>query len=982
MRKSYCFLTAILMAVFFSVSAFAQSVTITGNVKNGATKANLQAVSVTVKGSSEGTFTDDDGNFSLKVAKLPVTLIVSSVGFESQEINVTDSKPVNVEFAVINTPGVEVVVGAQRSSQRALEAPITIEGLNRKALTNIPAPSYYEAIANLKGVDMHTASLTFRTITTRGFVSSGNTRLNQLIDGMDNQAPGLNFSVGNIIGLTELDVDNIELLSGASSALYGSGGMNGTLLLNSKNPFKYTGLSFNVKQGLMHVDGKQRSAAPYYDWSFRYAKNINNKLAFKVSAQLLKASDWQADDYRNTDRSGILSKVVGGDRNDSPGYDGINMYGDETNTNIFLANIGLRDAITAGVLAQSGGTVNLQNSANAYFGAIGNPVYPSTAQMNGFISLFPASLQPTVTLWTPMYNAAKNNYIPANSIVSRTGYEERTLVDYGTLNVKGNFGFHWKIKPSVEASWNSYLGSGTTVYTGADRYALRNFKMAQHKLEVRAKNWFVRGYTTQENAGEAYNGTVLGRLLNEYWKPSVNTANLGGSWYPQYIYAFSESIRQGTSLTNAHLTGRSIADVGRLLPGTTAFEDAKKIVRNSPIPAGAKFLDKSDLWAAEGQVNVSDLARFSDIVEVITGVQFKQYVLNSQGTIFNDAAGPIKINEIGGYIQLKKKIGEILTLTGAGRYDKHENYEGRFTPRFTAVVKVAKNNFIRASYQQAYRFPTNQNQYINLNVGSGILIGHLDEFKTLYNYPAKQIYTASSVVNARNILFATGNAATAAAALVPGTWNNVVPETVSSNELGWKGVIGKVFQFDAYVYMSRYRNFLSSVAVGQSTQANPTTFDLLDPTKTRNLSYTQNTPGTVKARGWGLNLDYQFIPNFYLYGNVFSDVLTDVPDGFISYFNAPKYRYNIGLRNENVWKGIGFNAVLKWQDNNYYEGTFVTGTLPYFTWIDAQISWKPADTKSIFRIGGTNVGNNYARTGYGSPYVGGLYYVSYGYNIF
>lgn len=979
------------MAVLFSATAFAQSVTVSGTVKNSSSKEGIPAVSVLVKGTSNGTFTDPDGKFSIKVDKLPVTLVVSSVGFESQEVSVSDvSKPIEVNFVVITTPGVDIVIAASRAPQRLLEAPVTVERMSSTTIRNVPAPSYYEALTNLKGVDMHTASLTFRTVTTRGFVSSGNTRFNQLIDGMDNQAPGLNFSVGNIIGLTELDVDNMELLSGASSALYGSGGMNGTLLLTSKNPFKYQGLSYNVKQGIMHVDGKQRSTAPYYDWSFRYAKNINNKFAFKITAQLLKASDWQAQDYDNVDRSGILSKVIGGDRQNSPGYDGINLYGDETNANIALVAPALRDAIHAAVLQQSGGAVNLINSANAYFAANGNPTYPTTAQMNGFIGLFPASLQPTVGFWLPFYNGVKNNYFPGNSVVSRTGYEERTLVDYNTLNVKSTIGLHWKITPGIEASWNTYIGTGTTVYTGADRYSLRNFKMGQHKLEVRAKNWFVRGYTTQENAGEAYNGTVLGRLLNEYWKPSVNTANLGGSWYPQYIVAFSESVRQGLSVANAHLNGRNTADGGRLLPGTTAFENAKLIVRNTAIPAGAKFLDKSDLWAAEGQLNISDALKFSEVVEIITGVQYKQYVLNSQGTIFNDAAGPIKIFETGGYIQLKKKIGERLTLTGAGRWDKHKNYDGRFTPRVTAVVKVAKDNFLRVSYQQAYRFPTNQNQYINLNVGSGILIGHLDEFKTLYGYPGKPIYTAASIVDARNTfattLAQTGNQQTAAAAavarLVQAPWNNVVPETVSSNEIGWKGVIGKVFQFDAYAYLSRYRDFISGVAVGQSNQTSAAPTDLIDPTKTRNLSFVQNTPGTVKAWGWGLNLEYQFIKNYFLYGNVFSDELTDVPAGFITYFNAPKYRYNIGLRNDNVWKGIGFNAILKWQDNNYYEGTFVSGTLPYFTWIDAQISWRPANSKSVFRIGGTNVGNTYARTGYGSPSVGGLYYVSYGYNIF
>ncbi|MBL0334253.1 MAG: TonB-dependent receptor plug domain-containing protein [Chitinophagaceae bacterium] len=152
----------------------------------------------------------------------------------------------------------------------------------------------------------------------RGFASSGNTRLNQLIDGMDNQAPGLNFAVGSVIGLTDLDVDNVELLSGASSALYGSGGMNGTLLLNSKNPFKFQGMSFNIKQGIMHVDGKQRNPAPYYNWSFRYAHAFKNKFAVKLAAELVKGSDWQANDYRNKSQIGILSTLVGGNRLNDP----------------------------------------------------------------------------------------------------------------------------------------------------------------------------------------------------------------------------------------------------------------------------------------------------------------------------------------------------------------------------------------------------------------------------------------------------------------------------------------------------------------------------------------------------------------------------------------------------------------------------------------------------------------------------------------
>ena len=175
-------------------------------------------------------------------------------------------------------------------------------------------------------------------------------------------------------------------------------------------------------------------------------------------------------------------------------------------------------------------------------------------------------------------------------------------------------------------------------------------------------------------------------------------------------------------------------------------------------------------------------------------------------------------------------------------------------------------------------------------------------------------------------------------------------------------------------------DFLINEAVVQS-KAGPQ-WQVYSPYSSTNVSYVQNSQQEVKAIGWGIGIDYVLPRNFNLYGNVFSDELRDVPEGAVTFFNAPKYRFNIGLRNDNLYKNIGFNVVVKWQDNNYYEGTFVTGTLPYFTWVDAQVTYRPPGTKSTFRVGGTNLGNNYYRTGFGSPAVGGLYYASFGYNIF
>ncbi|MFT3824061.1 MAG: TonB-dependent receptor [Chitinophagaceae bacterium] len=905
MRKCFRQLAALIFLCFLAIVAKSQT-TISGNVKNSTTKEGVPSVSVTIRGSGSGTLTDEKGHFKLTTSqKFPLVLLFTSIGFDAKEVTITSaSASIDVEMIAAPSLGVEVVVSASRVPERILESPVSIERVNTAAVRNTPATNYYDLLGGLKGVDIVASSLTFKTVTTRGFSGSGNTRLNQIVDGMDNQAPGLNFSVGSVIGLTELDVDNMELLPGASSALYGPGGMNGTLLINSKSPFKYQGFSFQVKQGIMHIDkGKDPiSPAPYYDWSFRWGKKISEKFAFKINAQFVQAKDWIATD--STNYSATAGNPTTGTRASDPNYNGVNVYGDETTTDL----------------------------------------YPSV----------PVAYRPLLPAGTTSLN------------VSRTGYREQDIINNNTVNFKVSGGLYYKLTERLEASLVGYWATGNTVYTGSDRYSLRNLKMGQYKVELKHDDWFVRLYTTQENAGDSYNATVTTQYTNEAWKPSA-------TWYNQYLSTYLGQLAGGASNANAHLAARTVADNGRPEAGSDAFKQYFDKVRSTPISkGGGRFLDRTNLYMAEGQYNFGNRLKFAD---VLIGGNWKTYVLNSEGTLFADTAGRININEYGGYIQLARSFfSDVVRLTASGRYDKNENFKGRFTPRLTAVFKVAKDHNIRASFQTAYRFPTTQNQWINLVIGASpktILIGGLPQLRDFYKFNTNKAYTYESFLQGPT-------------ALKEAVFGEYKPETVTSYEVGYKGIIEKRLLIDVYGYIAKYKNFIGRTTVVQSSTGIPT--DLYTNSSTR-LFYSVSVNSTVdlSTYGYGAGIEYLLPSNFSLTANTAIDKLnTTPPAGFKAYYNTPKLRTNIGLANSGFGKGKhwGFNTQFRYQDSYYTESDFRSGPVGSFMVLDAQVSYKLFKTKSMIKLGGTNLFNHYYKTQYGNPALGGVYYVSFAYNVF
>jgi outer membrane receptor protein involved in Fe transport len=886
MRKTMFYL--LLMGVVSGMPMLLTAQTITGAVKNSITGEPVPSVSVIVKGSKEGLRTDEKGNFNIHIRSFPATLVFSSISFESQEVKVAgENNNITVQLVPQSFMINEVVIGVIRVRSRQMDAAVSSEKVTARQIVNSPASSYYDHALSLKGVDVTTSSYTYKTISTRGFNGSGSARVNQLVDGMDNQAPGLNFFVGNFVGLTELDVESMELLPGASSALYGPGGMNGTVLINSKDPFKFPGLSILAKTGIMHVDKRQRAGMkPFHDYSFRWAQVIKDRFAFKVGAQYISATDWLASDSSNYARNGYIGKVIPGNRQTDPNYDGVNVYGDETSVDIY-----------------------------PFLVAFGDPA-------------------------------------PEHLLVSRTGYQEADVIDPETKNIKLSGDFRYRINSKLEAQLMGYWATGNTVYTGNNRYALKGINIGQYKAELKHRDWFLRTYTTQEDAGEAYSATVASQFLNEGWKRSYDPANPAQSWYPQFTGAYLQARMAGAPKPVALNMARGYADIGRPEPGSAMFNQIFEQVRKTPIPQGGLFQEKSQLWMSEAQYNFSNKIKFAD---VIVGANWKKYILDSKGTLFIDSAQPITINEVGAYVQVSKKfIDEKLVLSLSGRYDKNEDFKGHFTPRVTALIKMAENNNVRLSYQTAYRFPTTQQKYIRLFVGDITLLGGLPwvmDFMTNESGPVVEVVDGTP-------------------GSTPYKYNELKPENSRAFEIGYKGLIKAKLLIDAYAYAGSYNNFL-----GRNI--------LLQPSNGQLYSTVVNSATKVKTHGFGIGMDYQLHRNYNVFANVYSDRITDVPAGFQAYFNTPKYRMNAGFSGMGIGKGknAGFNVVVRWQDGFMWDGELANGPVDAFATIDAQVNYKFKSINTTLKIGGTNITNHYYKNAYANPEIGGLYYVSVGYNL-
>ncbi|WP_405209166.1 TonB-dependent receptor [Aquimarina sp. LLG6339-5] len=911
-------ITLVIM-LFLGIVSTAQT-TISGKVVDDNNQP-IPGANIALQGASVGTVTDFDGLFTLTLEETPpFTIIVSSIGFESTNVSITSSSNNLTVTLKEGTELDEVIISASRTPERVFESPVSVERFGIKKIKTTPAADFYDGLESLKGVDINTNSLTFKSVNTRGFADFANTRFVQLVDGMDNSAPALNFVLGNLLGMTELDVNSIELLPGASSALYGANAFNGILFMTSKNPFDHQGISAYFKGGITSQDASGDNE--YYDYGIRIAHAFSDKFAAKANFSYLRGTDWFA-----TSEVSVSDDNITGTRLD-PNYDGLNVYGDEVSTNIRGVGVAL---VNLGVLP-----------------------------------------------------AGSENLLP-NEEVSRTGYLESDLNNYNAESIKFDAALHYRpFADDFEIIYLGKVGRGTTIYQGANRYSIRNFFLQQHKLEIKNDNFFIRGYITDEDAGDSYDSRFTGININRLWKDDL-------TWFGEYAGAFAQATLAGQLPEQAHLIARQTADTGRLLPGTPEFESAFNTVTTDPdLATGSKFQDESQLRHVDVNYNFSHITKsFADIQ---VGGSFREYKLNSAGTIFTDFDGPIRYSEFGVYTQIQKKlIDDRLKITGSIRYDKSELFDGNFSPRLSLgyTAGANRNHNIRLSAQTGFRNPTTQDLFIGLNVGRAILVGSASEnldrdVRTFDLSGDGQLLTGSSTADVvGRQAYENSFSLNSVLAGTPTVSNVdlVEPEKVVAVELGYRGKIDK-FIIDLSGYYNLYTDFISTenVLVPLYGEVGDGTLSLaaLQNGDTEVYQAYTNSDVDIKSFGGTIGVDTKVFGNFDIgvnYTFTKQDFDENEDPDFRTNFNTPEHKVKASFGNTRLFKNFGFNTSWTWSDSYFWEASFGDGDVPSFNVVNAQINYTIPKLKATIKGGATNILGDEYFTAFGTGFIGSQYYI-------
>ena len=575
-----------------------------------------------------------------------------------------------------------------------------------------------------------------------------------------------------------------------------------------------------------------------------------------------------------------------------------------------------------------------------------------------------------------------------NYVVSRTGYYERDVADYRLQNVKGDVSLYFRPTENAQLSYTYRTAFLNNTYQRSNRFRLQDYLLQQHILQFKNSLLQARAYINSENTGHSYNLRSMAENMDVSFKDN-------NKWFQDYTNAFNSAMATNTDVAAAHHTARDAADNGRLQPGTDSFKDKlKQLQEINNWDLGAALKVKAHLVHTEASFDLGKLLHTNYNLQI--GADFRDYIIVPDGNYFinpTDSGHNLNYTSYGFFVHAAKKfLHDKLQLSAVLRGTGYEYFNLKWNPRLTAVYELTRNDFVRFSYQNGYRFPSIFEGFSNINSGGVKRVGGL---KVMSNGVFENSWLKSSIdafTAAVNKDVNTQGLSQAAAieknknVLQPNTYTYLQPEQMHSLEIGYRSVLlnNRLF-VDADFYYNFYSNFIAQIeaSIPNTTDSAQIPAYLYDRNKQGRYRLWTNSKTIVHNYGAEIELLYLISNRYSIFGNASYQTLkrTSTNDGLEDGFNTPGWMVNAGVKGTNVYKKLGFNVTVKYQNKFYFQSFLINGNVPAIFNADAMVQYSFTNPAFNLKVGATNILNHYYYSMLGGPQIGGFYYTTLTYSL-
>ena len=297
MKKSN--LNRVCLGVFmmlFSLSIFAQS-TVSGKITDAETGEGLIGVNVIISGTSTGTTTDLDGNYTLTSDRaLPWTIDVSYTGFTNQSVEITANGTQDFSLSSGINFNQEVVISASRKQEKAVDAPASISVLSAERMSVVAdGGNVVNGLKNTVGVSVVDQGIDRSNIQLRGSAIVNSSRVQVYRDYRPMTQLGTNTFESQLTPISSIDIKQVEVLRGPAGALYGPGVDAGVVHFLTMDPWDKSGTTVSLTGG-------EQSLTKF---DIRHAGAISDKFGYKILLGGMTADDFQLEE-------GLAAQVAAG----------------------------------------------------------------------------------------------------------------------------------------------------------------------------------------------------------------------------------------------------------------------------------------------------------------------------------------------------------------------------------------------------------------------------------------------------------------------------------------------------------------------------------------------------------------------------------------------------------------------------------------------------------------------------------------------